>query len=101
MDMAEPFAETLEPRRERSLIRRWFSTITVFARVAGHDLDTRDGFRGSSAAPRPRGTYALSLGESENRALSVKALEKMTKRHQVQLVTAAILLAGGGSLEIS
>ncbi len=75
MDMAEPFAETLEPRRERSLVRWWFSAVTVFARVAGHHLDTRDGFRGSSAAPRPRGTYALGLGESKNRALSVNVLK--------------------------
>ncbi len=64
MDMAEPFAETPEPRGQRSLFGGWFSAVTVFARVAGHNLDTRDGFRGSSAAPRPRGTYALRLGES-------------------------------------
>ena len=76
MDMAEPFAETLEPRRERSLVRWWFSAVTVFARVAGHALDTRDGFRGSSAAPRPRGTYALGLGESRIALCRLTSLKK-------------------------
>ena len=64
MDMAEPFAETLEPRRQRSLVGRWFSAFTVLACVAGHAFDTRDGFRGSSTAPKPRGTYAVGGVES-------------------------------------
>src|SRR5262249_54483297 len=34
--MAEPFAETLETRRERSLVGRWWFAITRLARVVGH-----------------------------------------------------------------
>jgi hypothetical protein len=61
MDVAEPFAETLQPRRERSLVGWWLFTIPVsFARVAGHAFDTREGsgeIVTVSAAPRPRGPY--------------------------------------------
>ncbi len=64
MNVAEPFAETLQPRGERSLIGRKFSAITVSACVAGHAIDTRDGSRGCTAAPRPGGTYAVGWVES-------------------------------------
>ncbi len=43
MDVAEPFAETLKPRGERSLVGRWLFVITSFACVVVHAFDTRDG----------------------------------------------------------
>src|SRR5215831_3562137 len=39
MDVAEPFAETLEPRGERSLVGWWVFAISSFARVVGHAFD--------------------------------------------------------------
>ena len=66
--MAEPFAETLEPRGERSLVGRWLSAITSFARVVGHAFDTRDRFRqdrGSSAAPKAARTILIGSGRVE------------------------------------
>ena len=64
--MAEPFAETLEPRGEGGLVGWWFYTTAFFARVVGHAFDPRQfrRDRGSSATPKPGGTYALGLGES-------------------------------------
>ena len=64
MDMAEPFAETLEPRGERSLIGRWFSAFTVLACVAGHAFDTRDGFRGAPP-PLGRAEHTQWVGSSQ------------------------------------
>jgi hypothetical protein len=59
MNMAEPFAETLEPRRKRSLIGWWLLVVTFFARVVGHAFDAArfQAKARSSAAPRPRGPY--------------------------------------------
>ena len=42
MSAAEPFAETLEPRRERSLVGGNSFAISFFACIVGHALDTRD-----------------------------------------------------------
>ncbi len=42
MNAAEPFAETLEPRRERSLVDGNTFAISFSACVVGHALDTRD-----------------------------------------------------------
>jgi hypothetical protein len=43
MDAAEPFAETLKPRGERSLVSGGSFASTFFACVVGHAFDTRDG----------------------------------------------------------
>ena len=79
MDTAEPFAETLKPRGERSLVGRWFSTITVFARVAGHAFDTRDGFRGSSAAPQGRAEHTHWVWVSQEWTSSFNILKMLAK----------------------
>ena len=55
MDVAEPFAETLEPRGERSLVGWWLFAITSFARVVGHAFDTRDGSGKIATLPPPQG----------------------------------------------
>ena len=51
--MTEPFAETLEPRGERSLISRRLFAITFFARVVGHAFDTRDRSGKIATVPPP------------------------------------------------
>ena len=51
MDVAEPFAETLKPRGERSLISSW-SLMIIFACVVGHAFDTR---RQITKVPPPQG----------------------------------------------
>ncbi len=55
MDLAEPFAETLEPRGERSLVSRWLFAITFSARVVGHAFDTRDRSGKIATVPPPQG----------------------------------------------
>jgi hypothetical protein len=55
MDLAEPFAETLVARRERSLIDRRLLAIASFARVVGHAFDTRDRSGKIATAPPPQG----------------------------------------------
>ena len=59
MDTAEPFAETLKPRRERSLVRRKLFVTALFACVVGHAFDTRDGSSKITRVPppKPRGPY--------------------------------------------
>ena len=51
MDVAEPFAETLESRGERSLVGWWVFAISFFARVVGHAFDTRN----IATVPPPQG----------------------------------------------
>ena len=55
MSVAEPFAETLEPRGERSLVGRWLFAIIFFACVVGHAFDTRDGSGKITKVPPPQG----------------------------------------------
>jgi len=59
MNLAEPFAETLEPRRERSLVGWWLFAITFLACVgwhaSGHAFDTRDGKGKIATVPPPQG----------------------------------------------
>ena len=55
MDVAEPFAETLEPRGERSLVGRELFAITFFACVVGHAFDTRDRSGKIATIPPPQG----------------------------------------------
>jgi hypothetical protein len=60
MLMAEPFAETLQPRGERGLVGWGYVLISLFARVVGHAFDTRSGFGEIATVPpslKPRGTY--------------------------------------------
>src|SRR5688572_14788747 len=42
IDLAKPFAETLQPRGERDLVGRGLLAITWLACVVGHAVDTRD-----------------------------------------------------------
>src|SRR5882672_185306 len=60
MVLAEPFAESPQPRGERGLVGWWVIAISPVACVVGHAFDTRD-FSGEIAAvpppPRPRGPY--------------------------------------------
>ena len=55
MDLAEPFAKSLQPRGERSLIGRWSFAITLLARAVNHGFDTRDRCGGIATFPPPRG----------------------------------------------
>ena len=56
MDVAEPFAETLEPGGERRLVSWWLlATIFFFACVVGHAFDTRDGTGEIAILPPPQG----------------------------------------------
>ena len=59
MDAAEPFAETLKPFGERSLVHREFFAITFLACVVAHAFDTRDGSGKITIIPPPksRGPY--------------------------------------------
>ena len=71
MVLAEPFAETLEPRGERSLVGRRFVAIP-FSRASSAMLSTPATFqadRGSSAAPKAARTILTGLGRVKNRAL--------------------------------
>ncbi len=54
MNVAEPFAETLEPRGERSLVT-WRLFSIIFACVVGHAFDTRDGSNKITTVPPPQG----------------------------------------------
>ena len=55
MDVAEPFAETLQPCGERRLVKRRLFAIASFACVVGHAFDTRDGSGKIAKAPPPQG----------------------------------------------
>ena len=55
MKVAEPFAETLEPRGERSLVGRRLLAVTLLARVVGHAFDTRDRSGEIATVPPPQG----------------------------------------------
>jgi hypothetical protein len=55
MNVAEPFAETLEPRGERRLVSRWLFAIIILACVVGHAFDTRDGSGKITNVPPPQG----------------------------------------------
>jgi hypothetical protein len=59
MVIAEPLAETLQPRGKRGLVAWALIAITVCADVVGHAFDIRSKIPRSrpAAAPRPRGTY--------------------------------------------
>jgi len=62
MDVAEPFAETLKPRGERSLVGRWLFVITSFACVVGHAFDTRDGSGKNATLPPPKAARTILTG---------------------------------------
>ena len=62
MDVAEPFAETLKPRGERSLVGRWLFVITSFACVVGHAFDTRDGSGKIATLPPPKAARTILTG---------------------------------------
>ena len=55
MDVAEPFAETLQPCGERRLVKRGLFAIASFACVVGHAFDTRDGPGKIAILPPPQG----------------------------------------------
>lgn len=55
MDVAEPFAETLEPHGQRRLVGGRLLAITFFACVVGHAFDTRDGSGKIAILPPPQG----------------------------------------------
>jgi len=59
MDVAEPFAETLQPCGERRLVKRRLFAIASFACAVGHAFDTRDGSGKIATLPPPkaRGPY--------------------------------------------
>ena len=68
LDMAEPFAETLQPRGERGLVGRWLIAITVCSRASSAMLSTpatvrRD--RGHSAAPKAARTILSGSWSSQ------------------------------------
>jgi hypothetical protein len=75
MDLAEPFAETLEPRGERSLVSWWVFTITFSARVVGHAFDTRDRPGKIATVPPPQGradhTYWVGASQESMRVQQV------------------------------
>ena len=63
MNVAEPFAETLEPRGERSLVGRWLFAIHLsFACVVGHAFDTRDRSGRSRQFRRPKAARTILTG---------------------------------------
>ena len=77
MDVAEPFAETLEPRGERSLVGRRLFAITFSARVVGHAFDTRDGSGKIAKFRRPKAARTILTGSIrvKNRGACGKILE--------------------------
>src|SRR5262249_62412788 len=62
MDAAEPLAETLKPRGERSLVGRELFAITFFACVVGHAFDTRDGSGKITIVPPPKAARTILTG---------------------------------------
>jgi hypothetical protein len=66
MMLAEPFAETLEPRCERGLVGRWSMAIALVAWV-GHGFDTRDssGEIAAPAAPQGRADHTERVKSSQ------------------------------------
>jgi hypothetical protein len=62
MDAAEPFAETLKPRGERSLVSRESFASTFFACVVGHAFDTRDGSGKITIVPPPKAARTILTG---------------------------------------
>ena len=63
--IAEPFAETLEPRGERSLVG-WLKLAIVFVafveRVVGHAFDTRKQYEEIAAVRRPEAARTILAG---------------------------------------
>jgi hypothetical protein len=64
MDLAEPFAETLEPRRERSLVGRRLFAITLCARVVGHASTPRPFRRDRDRIRRPEAARTILTGSA-------------------------------------
>ena len=62
MGAAEPFAETLKPCGERSLVRRKLFAIILFACVVGHAFDTRDGSGKITIVPPPKAARTILTG---------------------------------------
>src|SRR5437588_1809744 len=59
-DMVEPFAETLEPRREIGIVGRSGPMFLVLARAVGHASTTRETKKSRAfpqSTPKPRGPY--------------------------------------------
>ena len=77
MDTAEPFAETLKPRRERSLVRRKLFVTALFACVVGHAFDTRDGSGKIAKFRRPKAARTILTGSMrvKNRCVCGKPLK--------------------------
>ena len=68
MDVAEPFAETLQPCGERRLVKRRLFAIASFACVVGHAFDTRDGPGKIAILPQGRADHTDWVQTSQESA---------------------------------
>jgi hypothetical protein len=102
MDLAEPFAETLVPRRERSLIDRRLLAIASFACVVGHAIDTRDRSGKIATAPPPKAARTILSADYrvKNSASMDKSLKRPRKSSCDRIVQASLgCLAGSGAAD--
>ena len=85
MDVAEPFAETLEPRGERSLVRRRLFAIASFACVVGHASTPATVQARSRYFRRPKAARTILTGSTRVR---IRALA-VSPVNQIQILSFA------------